>query len=877
MTPLEIAQNPKTAPAELSRLGSSRDVAVRLAVAKNPNTPEATLRLLAALHPEALLENPVLLWLRFENPAWFNELPDFARLALLQAPNCPSVWLETAASADSTSQLAALQNSSISTEMLQSWTTDSEIRHQEAAALHIAHPSNQIALRQQTRSPQVVDYHLNGIFSNIPTRLELQTELFKDMLAAQVPLSAEVLGILALEFDPELRALVATRPDLPEALLEVLGFDEDDAVLLALKNTHTLPRFVQQAENLSLKHPKDLARLARGTDRAKTLAAQHGQISQNLLKKLARDEAWQVRQAVAANPKTPPVVLTKLATDLDRDVREAVAKNPSTPSKPLQVLLADSQEEVALAARQNPSTPPEVLQLLERLERKDPSLTQLEHLPAWLESRVAVHPNATAALLETLAKSEQSQVRIKVAANPNTPQRLLELLLEDPDPDVQVAMLQRPHLPEALLQRLAVHTDARVVEAVAKHPNLSKALLERLAQDANWVVRREIALHPRCPTHLLELLAQDSDSDVREACVRNPHANALVALYALGVELRLPEVLQQLEAHDPQLDAAWLEFIARRSNDLGKRFVASHPNLTENLMLWLATHDQWAVRRALAQNPNLPQSLFEVLATDSDRDVRAAIAAHPNAPKHILERLVADAENLVRFELIKRGFGLERLCWEDDDELLAQIPESYLQLRRRLEAGQTIDRAELEPFMDIPLVLRLLPKDIDFDLELALRHESWQVRQAAARNLHCTVQDLQLLATDSDRDVRLEVLRHPKVTTDIVSSLFRDPDILVRRAALAHPCLEPRLRQMAQRYILDECLRSSTLNRIVALAQTERVSELQKRKNWRSLEWRERLAVASNPHTPRAILEYLCQDANRLVRHAAALRLEGQS
>jgi hypothetical protein len=118
------------------------------------------------------------------------------------------------------------------------------------------------------------------------------------------------------------------------------------------------------------------------------------------------------------------------------------------------------------------------------------------------------------------------------------------------------------------------------------------------------------------------------------------------------------------------------------------------------------------------------------------------------------------------------------------------------------------------------------------------------------------------------------VLRHPNVTSEMVNSLMRDPDLSVRRAALSHPKLEPVLRQTAQRYILDESLRSSTLNRIVALGLTTRISELQKRKNYQSLEWRERLAVAQNPHTPKPILEKLTQDANCIVRVKAYERLE---
>jgi hypothetical protein len=579
-----------------------------------------------------------------------------------------------------------------------------------------------------------------------------------------------------------------------------------------------------------------------------------------------------VRQAVAQHPKTPVSVLTKLASDFDRDVRQAVAENPSTPNSALTKLLADSHTEVASAARTNPSTSPEMLVLLQRLEQKDPSLRHLESLPVWLESRVAAHPNAGGALLETLAKSEQSAVRVALATNPNTPPRLLESLLEDPDTDVQVAMLERPHLPEALLQKLAEHADTRIVEATSAYPTLSKALLEQLAKDGNWAVRRNVAAHPRCPVHLLEFLAKDSDPDVREACVRHHQANALVALEALGVELRLPETLHQLEAHDPNLSSSWLEFVARRGNDLAKRLIASHPNLGFEIQHWLCSHDQWQVRSNLAQNPNLAPALFETLVQDSDRDVRSNLAKHPNATATVLEKLLTDPDQQVRLELVKRGFALDRLCWDEDEELIAQIPAQHLVLRRRLERGEPATAAELEPVLHQQVVLRLLPKDLHFDLVPALNHDHWQVRLAAVRNLHCTFEQLHTMLEDPDRDVRLEVLRHPKTSPDMIAAMLRDPDLLVRRAALSHPKLEPMLRQTAQRYILDESVRSSTLNRIVALGLTTRVSELKKRKNFHSLEWRERLAMTENPHTPPHILEKLAEDANRIVRAKALER-----
>jgi hypothetical protein len=864
MTALETAQNPQTAPATLQRLGSSRDAAVRRAVARNPNTPEAALRILAALHPEALLKNPILEWLRFENPAWFAQLPDFARQALLKQPNCPTAWLESTLHGEPSLQLAALQNPNLLISVRLAWISHDDPRVSEGAVFHV---QSQLDWTKEPIGLRLNDHPMT------PPQLESHTELFKDMLTAQLPIDHQILQLLVQDFDPELRTLLAQRPDLPESLLETLALDEDEAVATAAKHNRFC-EFAQCAANLSLNRPKDLMRLARGQGGARVLAAKHASISQNLLKKLATDDDWRVRQAVAANPKTPALTLKKLATDFDRDVRQAVAANPSTPSPILAALLSDSHEEVTEAARTNPATSPEVLVLLRRLEDKDPSLHHLESLPVWMQSRVAAHPNASAALLETLAKSDNSAVRMAVAKNPNTPLRLLENLLEDPDTDVQVATLERPHLPEALLQKLAAHADSRVLEATAQHPELSKALLEQLAQDGNWLVRRNVAAHPRCPIHLLEQLAKDPDPDVREACIRQPRANALVALHALGVELRLPEVLHQLEAHDPNLSSTWLEFVARRGNDLAKRLIASHPNLGTDIMHWLVTHDQWQVRAGLTQNPNLAPGIFETLYQDPDPDVRSSLAKHPQTPPAVLEKLLTDPDQKVRLQLVRRGFALDKLCWDEDEDVLAEIPVQHLGLRRRLENGEAVTWAELQPVLHLPMVLRLVPQDLSFDLTLALQHDHWQVRQAAVRNLHCTTEQLHTMIQDPDRDVRLEVLRHPNVTSEMVNSLMRDPDLSVRRAALSHPKLEPVLRQTAQRYILDESLRSSTLNRIVALGLTTRISELQKRKNYQSLEWRERLAVAQNPHTPKPILEKLTQDANCIVRVKAYERLE---
>ncbi|NJK43286.1 MAG: hypothetical protein HC933_02625 [Pleurocapsa sp. SU_196_0] len=90
---LERARSAATSPRDLERLETHRDARVRVVVAGNPNVPLGTLQRLSVRHASAVLRNPVLDLLTLENPNWLSELPDFARLALLRDPHCPSAWL----------------------------------------------------------------------------------------------------------------------------------------------------------------------------------------------------------------------------------------------------------------------------------------------------------------------------------------------------------------------------------------------------------------------------------------------------------------------------------------------------------------------------------------------------------------------------------------------------------------------------------------------------------------------------------------------------------------------------------------------------------------------------------------------------------------
>jgi hypothetical protein len=95
------------------------------------------------------------------------------------------------------------------------------------------------------------------------------------------------------------------------------------------------------------------------------------------------------RASAAMNPDCPPKLLSALALDERWEIRYRVALNPSATTKVLGSIVGGSYPD------------------------------GLEFLSEFLETTIALHKNADAALLEKLAQSENQAVRTAVACNPN--------------------------------------------------------------------------------------------------------------------------------------------------------------------------------------------------------------------------------------------------------------------------------------------------------------------------------------------------------------------------------------------------------------------------------------------------------------------------
>ncbi|WP_337868476.1 hypothetical protein [Meiothermus sp.] len=635
------------------------------------------------------------------------------------------------------------------------------------------------------------------------------------------------------------------------------------------------------------------------------LLAQHPQTPPHLLERFLTDDDWRVRGALARNPALPAHWLLQLAQDGDREVRQWAATHPRTPSAALERLACDEYEEVRKAAAANPSAPRRVLELFERAQAQDAALTaeeleRMARLGEWARRLAVAHPNTPSETLERCKGDPDWHTRLAVARNPKTPPATLAAMAGDSDPDVRQAVAVHRHTPLESLEGLARDEQPDVRAQVAQNPRTPPNLLQLLAQDDHWRVRQAVAANLSTPPQVLEQLAQDPDRDVRQAVADNPQVpeTALEPLFAgWFAKLEAPMSLVELYRRARNLEALGPELLDKlaQGSDWAMRLAARHPCTPPETLRTLAQDEDWRVRQAVATHPVPPPELLSLLAGDPDADVRRAVAAHPQVTGEILERLCADEQQDIRLQAAKHP-GAPPLALAillaDADETVRQAaqahpraPAELVELYRRAEAlDPSLEGAFLQRLAGQTLWSRGLaaqnPSTPPEALHELIRDSEWSVRQAAAKNPALTPKMLAVLAQDTDRDVRQAVAQHPRTPAATLAELLRDVDENVRLSALRNPNLEPAsLERYRAQLVLQGSRSRFTLNRAVALSRPEiPPHELAKVRHWAAPEWMVRYAVAQNPHTPRPILERLAQDANRLVRAAAARRLaQGES
>ncbi|WP_376794966.1 hypothetical protein [Thermogemmatispora sp.] len=608
-----VAANPATPPAVLEQLSRERDLSVRRAVARNPNTSLDLLLELAREFPHEFLSNPVLPLLNLTQPDFIKRASPQAWLQLLRCEETPLLWLRWL-------------NEDVNLSRIR-WFSDETMW---ALQWHVAIAGEISEFNEQWRriaSEAVADYERRN---------------------SQV-------GLYPRSFSSTLVLLVLAIPDFYPLVIEGIYQPDEECwrrLLLACYphlRQETLLKLVSEGP---LEVRAEVIRLAA--------------LPLELLQELAKATEVEIRSAVAANPATPPALLLTLAEDTSNRVRSAAASHPQLPAEGLLSLVRSSEPEVRRAAACHPAlgsaerlllandaSPAVRAAVASHLPQESPLLWHLAEDEAGLvRAAVAAHPALPEALLERLLHDSEMEVVLSLASNPRLPSHLAEQLCNHPQAIIRRQAASHPGLSSETLHRLVATRieDRPLLAGVACNPNVPLDVLTRLVEMDDREIHLALSRQPRLPASLLERLATRYLSEWRRQRAALPIEESAQPI----------EILRALAAHSAS-PLTLLEQLLRLNDSEVAIAVATHPRvaaqgrgllfdyLLETLREEIIKADLPSrLRPLLLQRRDLPPALLELFAESGRWVERYLVAQHAAAPPPLLETLAHDGTCFVR-------------------------------------------------------------------------------------------------------------------------------------------------------------------------------------------------------------------------------------
>ena len=297
--------------------------------------------------------------------------------------------------------------------------------------------------------------------------------------------------------DKEVRSAVARHPNATEAILQALARDKDEDVRGAVTNNANASLDLLLAMTLD---PCGAVRWG---------AAKNPNCAPALETVVGRGDEMVTRGALL-NHCAPESILRRFISN--QELCLAVAGNRNTPSEVLRSLAKESNWSIRETLMRNPSSPPDVLTYLFR-----------NHCDVDLERALARNPHAPSDLLAEMSCSSMYATRSAVASNRGIDFFVLRQLACDSHMSVRQSAASNPRMTEDLLHHLATDKEYLVREAVAKNENTSIEDLSLLSQDPNVWVRVAAAKNPSAINLMLHDMIQRGDSEIWIVVAAHPN------------------------------------------------------------------------------------------------------------------------------------------------------------------------------------------------------------------------------------------------------------------------------------------------------------------------------------------------------------------
>lgn len=526
-----------------------------------------------------------------------------------------------------------------------------------------------------------------------------------------------------------------------------------------------------------------------------------------------------LRRKAAQSLSSTAQILQRLSFDTNESVRSDVADNPNTPLLLLQGWANDENEEMRSAVAYNSSTPFELLEMLSNDESSEvrQSVAANQATPTFILEKliqdeiefvrheVPGNHSTPVSLLEKLSRDEDAVMRWKVAYNPNTTVEILRKLSSDNDESVQHAVARNLKTPTSILEQLSYHENDYARSGVACNHIASAELLERLSHDKVSSVRQAVASNQNIPVALLRTLSLDEDPKVRIEVIKNPSTPI--------------ETVEKL-AFDKQWEV--------------RQWAPGNPTEPS---VWSSASNKFArqVSTVLAGDPLTSTGTLAALADLRDSGVQWALIGNPSTPSDVRER--------VQVTLISK----ESPSFITATSLASVISKATPSFLREIALNEKVSRQLREEACAFVWwhEIKLLSKRYSFCV--------LPVKPNTEELIALFQAEINFLLNQPEESLTAKLLGSKALDLLSINPLVSKQAAKVK-GTITKGDRDSKIRLRPER-LLGLC------NEGVEVAELV--------KSYRSVNWVERLAVASNLTTPANILKTLKNDSHQLVSQQA--------
>lgn len=680
--------------------------------------------------------------------------------------------------------------------------------------------------------------------------------------------------------------------------------------------------------------PETLARLAIDESRdIRRDVAYNPNASDQILINLATDPDSEVRCAVAFGNSTvvlfgemtttksytratPVEALLKLAADASPEVRKVVVRHPGLPIDAFNKLAHDPDDRVRS----------EVAAVIEYGygDRRGRSTSGKDNEDS----------DFPVGALTSLGSCPHREIRLAVAQHPRIPAFLLAHLLDDDEvfdqdeTDRQRDWSDRTLMPYSVLrdrvwdassdwQVLTKISNSQARQALAYFPSTPHLVLLCLAEDGAELVRGALLENPRLSTEVLQKLVEDQSPSLADKAAAFLEQHSSRYSGNLGVFLDSKNAsARAVVARDERAKEEWLEKLALDPEPAVRVAVATNSSTPSGIFSSLATDSNLDVSVAVAkavQRSGISSETLDAVARSQHANIRAAVAAKPDVSESALRKLIEDPEEPVRLVAARNGYTagasfLAALGMDHINKKFSVGQASGAMLCALAEDAtlsvDAIHSLAQSPLDEVRCSVAKNPATTSSTLANLMRDKSSEVRVAVAGHSMSSKEILAVLARDDVAEVRRAVAANPSASSQVLALLDRDRDEGVALEVAVHPSTlpsslrnlidvhdRPRLSDSNSRLLSMLDSRMSVLDRLFPLKHLLSQQLTRSDKVWHqgvrqvvasntflSPEVLEVLSqqpdtvafVSANPSTPAEVLSRLMRNEDELVRESLA-------